>query len=91
MFYFYIIYSKAIDKFYTGYSSNYEERIIKHNQNHKGFTGRASDWGLVYKEIFKTKTEAYTRERQVKSWKSKKMIQQLIAKDSEHPDTSGGS
>ncbi|MCD4735677.1 MAG: GIY-YIG nuclease family protein, partial [Bacteroidales bacterium] len=58
----------------------------KHNTNHKGFTGKANDWALVYYEIFETKSEAYARERQVKGWKNTERIKQLIRKGSEHPD-----
>lgn len=41
----YILYSTLKDKYYIGYTSNeIEERIRKHNTNHKGFTGGAGDW-----------------------------------------------
>ena len=86
MYYFYIIYSKRADIFYTGYSGELQERIRKHNSNHKGFTGRFNDWKLVYSEKFKTKSEAYARERQVKKWKNRDRIVKLITKSSEHPD-----
>ena len=46
--------------------------------NHKGFTGKAKDWQVVYSEEFENKHDAYERERQVKSWKSKKKIDELI-------------
>ena len=91
-YYFYIIYSELLDKYYLGYSSNLKDRINKHNTNHKGFTGRAKDWTLVYSEKYNSKEEAYARERQVKAWKSRKLIEKLISVGSEHPDyTSGGS
>ncbi len=55
----------------------------KHNTNHSGFTGRYKDWVLIYKECFESKTQALAREREIKSWKSRKKIVELIA--SEHP------
>ena len=65
----YIIYSNNIDKFYIGYScSDINARLEKHNQNHKGFTGKANDWKLVYTEYFDSKSEAMLREKQIKSW-----------------------
>ncbi|MBL7811480.1 MAG: GIY-YIG nuclease family protein, partial [Bacteroidetes bacterium] len=74
------------DKYYLGYTCDeLAERLRKHNSNHKGFTGSQADWKIVYSEAFSSKTEAYARERQVKSWKSRKRIQALIA-GSEHPD-----
>ncbi len=75
---FYIIYSPALDKYYLGSTGNLEERLRKHNSNHKGFTGKADDWTIVYTEEFVTKTEAYRRERSVKSWKSRKKIEELV-------------
>jgi putative endonuclease len=77
--YFYILHSELKDKFYLGHTCDkLEERIRKHNSNHKGFTGNTADWRLVYFEEFETKESAYTRERKVKSWKSKKKILILI-------------
>ena len=74
----YIIYSELIDKFYVGFTGNpIENRIKKHNSNHKGFTGRSNDWRLVYHENFKEKSIAMAREKEIKSWKSRKRISEL--------------
>ena len=79
MCYFYILRSIKIDKFYVGHTSDaLAERLRKHNSNHKGFTGRADDWEVVYFKQLDDKTSAYSREREVKSWKSRKKIQELI-------------
>ncbi|PJA05205.1 MAG: excinuclease ABC subunit C, partial [Flavobacteriales bacterium CG_4_10_14_0_2_um_filter_35_18] len=51
----------------------------------KGFTGKVDDWELKYQEHYLKKEEAYLRERILKSWKSRKKIEELIA-GSEHPD-----
>ena len=43
----YIIYSASLDKFYVGYTGDeINSRLHKHNANHKGFTGKRSDWIL---------------------------------------------
>ena len=78
--YTYILYSKLLDKYYVGYTNILiEERIKKHNTNHKGFTGKANDWVVVYVEVFDSKNEAYARERKIKAKKSRKYIEKLIA------------
>src|SRR5690554_5213437 len=78
-FYFYILFSENANKFYIGHcDENINERLRKHNSNHKGFTGKWNDWKIVYKESYPTKTLAYQRERTVKSWKSRTMIEKLI-------------
>ena len=82
---FYILWSTQAGKFYIGHTTGLiDERIRKHNSNHIGFTGAFRDWKLVYSECYPSKALAYAREREVKSWKSKKRIQLLIA-GSEHP------
>jgi len=75
----YILFSSTKNKFYIGYTSELEERIIRHNQKSKGFTGNTNDWKIVYTENYTTKSEALLREKQIKSWKSKIKIQELIA------------
>ena len=79
MHYFvYILYSTTKDKFYIGYTSDLNERIIRHNQKSKGFTGSTNDWELKYYETFENKNDAINREKQIKSWKSKIKIKELI-------------
>ena len=85
MWTFYILYSSTLDKYYIGYTGDkLEERLRRHNTNHKGFTGGIGDWKIMYVERFQTKEEAYRREREVKNWKSRKLIEKLIG--SVHPD-----
>ncbi|WP_018342795.1 GIY-YIG nuclease family protein [Cytophaga aurantiaca] len=79
MFHFYILYSVTRDSYYIGHTGDtMEERLRKHNSNHKGFTGGTGDWIVSYREEFTTKELAYKREREVKAWKSRKRIIQLI-------------
>ena len=85
MWTFYILYSSFLDKYYIGYTGDVlAERLRKHNSNHKGFTGGKGDWRIVYNEPFQTKEEAIKREKQVKGWKSRKLIHKLIGLA--HPD-----
>ncbi|WP_445726592.1 GIY-YIG nuclease family protein [Flavobacterium sp.] len=94
----YILHSLTKDKFYIGYTANLTERIIRHNQKSKGFTGSINDWILVYQEEFNSQSEAIQRERQIKNWKSKIKIKELIQKNKQLdqlvqsiPISSGGS
>ncbi|WP_408733696.1 GIY-YIG nuclease family protein [Flavobacterium nakdongensis] len=50
------------DTFYNGFTSNLEERLIRHNQNNKGFTGNFNDWTIVYTENYSSKEESVKRE-----------------------------
>ncbi|KUY20109.1 excinuclease ABC subunit C [Elizabethkingia miricola] len=75
----YILYSPTLNQFYIGHcSEELNERLRKHLSNHKGFTSCAKDWIIAYFETFDDKSSAYKREREIKAWKSKKKIEQLI-------------
>ena len=79
-FYIYILYSSTLDRYYVGHTGDdLQERLRKHNSNHKGFTGKIGDWIVAYTETYPTKTAAYQREREIKVWKSRKKIELLIA------------
>ena len=81
LFTFYILFSPGKNKFYIGHTGDLiQERIRRHNSNHKGFTGGLGDWQLFYSEKYASKSEAFAREREVKSWKSSLRIRQLINK-----------
>ena len=80
MFITYILYSKLLNKFYIGFTSgDLNVRLSKHLVNHKGFTAKAKDWEIAYIEKFDTKVLAMQREREIKAWKSKTKILQLIS------------
>jgi len=84
-FHVYILYSATRNAYYVGSTGDIlAERVRKHNTNHKGFTGHAGDWELKYKELYDTKSAALKREAQIKKWKSRKRIEQLIGLA--HPD-----
>ena len=78
--YIYIIFSNILDKFYIGVTKNLEDRLQKHNSHHKGYTGKANDWKLMHFEEYYTKIEALKREKELKSWKSRKRLKELISK-----------
>ena len=80
MYFTYILFSKSKNKYYIGSTSDIQERIIKHNTNHNGFTGNTNDWEIVYSEEFDSIQNARFREKQIKNWKSRIMIEKLINK-----------
>ena len=74
----YILYSAKLDRYYVGSSEDVGIRLKEHLWEHKGFTSKAKDWELKYSERLGTKTEAINRERQIKRWKSRKLLEKLI-------------
>ena len=82
MYFTYILFSSSKNKYYIGHTGDeLSERVRRHNSNHKGFTGGLGDWVIVYQEAFASKTLAYAREREIKSWKSRKRIEKLFLRD----------
>ena len=88
MYKLYILYSPTKNRYYVGFTSDeLTERLRRHNTNHKGFTGKTGDWEIAYFESFITKDEATKREKLIKSWKSRILIEKLIRSTGlEHSD-----
>lgn len=77
-YYTYILQSKKDDGYYIGSTGNLEDRLERHNQGREKSTKSRIPFLLVYKEEFKTKSEAIVRERYLKSLKDKHIIAQLV-------------
>ena len=78
MFTVYAIYSKKIDRFYIGQTSNLEQRLRSHREFDKGFTSRADDWKLIYSEEVNTRPEALKREKQLKSGNGRYFLKSFL-------------
>ena len=81
MHYFYIIYSKKVDRYYIGETNCLSERLRRHNStiSKKAFTKIAQDWeyALTYKTD--SRRDALYLESLVKRMKSRKFIQKIIS------------
>ncbi|MFA0961642.1 GIY-YIG nuclease family protein [Roseivirga sp. BDSF3-8] len=79
MFTVYVIYAKAFDKIYIGYTSDLQQRILSHNKlAKKGWTIRFRPWVIIHTEQFSTKAEAMMREKQLKSSRGRSFIRESI-------------
>ena len=79
LFTVYILYSATIDQYYTGQTEHLEDRLYRHNNSGSKSTKKASDWKVVYTEIFQSRSEALNRETEIKKKKSRKYIEWLIS------------
>ncbi|NTU59328.1 MAG: GIY-YIG nuclease family protein [Chlorobiaceae bacterium] len=77
----YILHSESADRYYVGISSDPERRRHFHNTIEKGFTSRYRPWSQVFVKEYPSKADDHAAETKVKSWKSRKMIERLIAGD----------
>ena len=77
-YFVYILQSKKNGSYYVGYTNDLNKRVAKHNLGGTASTRPYKPWKLVYFEEFSTKTEALKREKQIKKYKSRKYIENLI-------------
>ena len=76
-FFVYILESDR-GRHYIGFTSNLQERIKKHNAEHKGFTGTTETWEIIIYLPVATKVEAMKLESKLKSFKNyRKAIEYL--------------
>jgi putative endonuclease len=80
MYCVYIIYSRKLNRFYTGTTDNFKIRLIQHNSKTylNSFTCKGIPW-IAYHIIDNlTSKQAYDIERHIKKMKSKKYIENLL-------------
>ena len=82
MFYVYILKSDVDGSFYAGQTNDLEDRIKRHNESRSVYTKLKRPWRMVYFEEFENRSLALKREKQIKAWKSRLLIEKLI----ERPD-----
>src|SRR5206468_14673 len=76
----YILQSESTRRFYIGCGEDPQIRLQEHQRGQTKSTRNRGPWILVYKEECDSLSEARRRERQLKSWKSHRSIQELIDK-----------
>jgi putative endonuclease len=70
-FYVYMLKSKSIKPItYVGYTNDLKKRIVLHNTGKGAKFTRGRKWVLIYKEKFKSKSEAISREYYIKKNRS---------------------
>ena len=78
-FHVYILQSETTGRYYVGQTKDVDERVAYHNANYSRALKNRGPWKLVFAESFATRSEALRRERQIKSWKDRRMIAQLVS------------
>lgn len=81
MFYTYILKSIKNNSYYIGSCKNTEVRFQQHNKCLVKSTKRYAPWTIIHIENFQTLKESLKRERQIKSWKSRSAIENLMKID----------
>ena len=67
MYYVYILYSRSLDRFYTGFSKYRAKRCRQHVKGRTKWTSRANDWKEVFSKAFPDKASAHALEKKIKA------------------------
>ena len=70
-YYVYMLKSQGIKPItYIGYTKDIKRRLVLHNSGKGAKFTRGRTWKLIYKEVFKSKSKAISREYYIKNNKS---------------------
>ena len=70
MHFVYILKSLVTERYYIGHTADLDKRLEEHNRGKTKSTKGYIPWKIVYTEKFETKSEAFKREQEIKSFKS---------------------
>ncbi|MFH0892532.1 MAG: GIY-YIG nuclease family protein [Candidatus Falkowbacteria bacterium] len=74
----YILYSRKLNKTYTGSTNNFKERISKHNNGLVRSTKLGKPWIPVYVEFYPNETSARDREKHFKTSPGRRYLKNNI-------------
>lgn len=79
MQYVYILQSKKDNELYIGCTRDLKARVILHNAKKVSSTAKRAPFMLIYYEAYINSTDAYNREKYMKSWNGKNFIEKVLA------------
>jgi putative endonuclease len=74
----YVLHSARTGGFYTGATTDLQNRMFQHNSDQSRSTKNRGPWTLVHHEEFLTLAEALRRERYLKSGKGRDELKQIL-------------
>ena len=78
-YYVYILYSPSKGKYYVGSCEDMSVRLLQHNAGRNKSTKHGVPWELRKTEDYAMRSEAVKREFFIKSMKSRKFIEAVVA------------
>ena len=77
-YFVYILKCLNAERYYTGCTSNLSRRLNEHNSFKVRSTKSYVPWKIIYTEVFESKSDAFQREKVIKSFKSGIKFKKLI-------------
>ena len=78
MYFVYIIKSINFNRYYIGSTEDIERRLLYHNSGKVKSTKVYKPWEIVYSESYNSRSEAFKREKQIKSYKGGMAFKKLL-------------
>ncbi len=78
MFFVYVLQSQKTGCRYIGSCADLEGRLRRHNLGHSKATKHGVPWNLMHQETFVTRSEAVTRELQLKGGQGRAFLDGLL-------------
>ena len=82
MYYVYILKSLKFERYYIGHTNNLNKRLNEHNSGKTRSSKGYKPWAIAHTEKFETKSEAFRREKEIKSYKSGIKFRKLVNPES---------
>ena len=79
MYWVYILYSEKCDRYYVGYASDVNVRLVRHNSGYVAATKNCRPYIIKAAKYFATEIEARKEELRLKKMKSRIYLESLIA------------
>jgi len=79
MYTVYVLKSQSTAKRYVGQTADLVKRVAEHNSGLSKYTKGRGPWKLIYKEHYKTRSEAMVREKFLKSGKGRGLLDKINA------------
>jgi putative endonuclease len=77
-YYVYVLKSEVDNSWYIGYTLDLEKRIIEHNSGKTITTKRKMPWSIIYFEASKSKEDAISREKYLKSGMGRRYLKNRL-------------
>lgn len=81
MYYTYVLKSLKDGKYYIGYTSHLEKRLIEHNEGITKSTSYRRPWVLVYYEACRSRKDAMHREKYLKTTYGHRYLKNRLKND----------
>jgi len=77
-YFIYILQSLVDGTYYIGSTQDLEARLERHNEGRSKYTKPKRPWKMIYYEEYDRRSNAARREKEIKSRKSRKLIEDLV-------------